>query len=143
MLGDGGVADYDEVPRPRGEAVHGPFLAEPLEERQEERAAEEVPHVVELGGRDGDPRVIGAAPTDRARERREPRAHPRGGRRGLVAPSPPPTPRQRKMGAGPARRRTSRPMEAAMRRRERRWWWASRALADASGSSVGSPNWDC
>jgi hypothetical protein len=115
VLGDGGVADDDEVPWPCGEAVHGPFLSEPLEERQEERAAEEVLHVVELGGRDGDPRVVGAAPADRARERREPvRTRPRGGRRGLVVPAPiaaAPTPRRGKTdaGAGAVRRRTSRP----------------------------------
>lgn len=88
MPGDGGVADDDKVLWPRGKAVHGPFLAEPLEERQEERAAEEVPHIIELGGRDGDPRVVAAAPADRARERREPvGARPRGGSRGLVAPA--------------------------------------------------------
>jgi hypothetical protein len=86
--GDGGVADDDKVLWPRGKAVHGPFLAEPLEERQEERAAEEVPHIIELGGCDGDPRVVAAAPADRARERREPvGARPRGGIRGLVAPA--------------------------------------------------------
>lgn len=83
MLGYGGVADDDEVARPRGEAVDGPFLAEPLEERQEERAPEEVLHVVELGGGDGDPRVVVPPAEHRAGQRREPvGADPRGG--GLV-----------------------------------------------------------
>lgn len=83
MLGHGGVADDDEVARPRGEAVDGPFLAEPLEEREEERAPEEVLHVVELGGGDGDPRVVVSPAEHRAGQRREPvGADPRRG--GLV-----------------------------------------------------------
>jgi hypothetical protein len=56
----------------RAEAEHGPFLPQSLEEQQEERTAKEVPHLAELGGRDGNPRVIAAALADRARERREP-----------------------------------------------------------------------
>lgn len=93
MLGDCGVADDYEVARTRSEAVDGPFLAEPLEEREEERAPEEVPHVVELGGRDGDPRAVStaASPADqRAGQRREPvGTDPRGGGLVVVATAAP------------------------------------------------------
>lgn len=93
MLGDCGVADDYEVARTRGEAVDRPFLAEPLEEREEERAPEEVPHVVELGGRDGDPRAVStaASPADqRAGQRREPvGTDPRGGGLVVVAAAAP------------------------------------------------------
>lgn len=86
MLSYGGVADDDEVARPRGEAVDRPFLAEPLEEREEERAPEEVLHVVELCGRDGDPRVVVSPAENRSRQRSKPvGADPR---RGGLVPSP-------------------------------------------------------
>lgn len=116
MLGYGGVADDDEVARPRGEAVDRPFLAEPLEEREEERAPEEVLHVVELGGGDGDPRVVVPPAEHRARQRREPvGADPRGG--GLVPSAAAAAPWRGQAEAGVARRRSWGPRRR--RRRER------------------------
>lgn len=54
VLGDGGVANDDEVSGAGGEAVDGAVVLHPLEEREEEGAAEEIGDVVELGGGDGD-----------------------------------------------------------------------------------------
>lgn len=58
VLGNGGVADDDEVPGARGEAVDGAVLVHPLEERQEEGAAEKIGDVVELGAGGGDVGVV-------------------------------------------------------------------------------------
>lgn len=58
MFGNGGVANDDEVSGASGEAVNGAIVLHPLEEREEERTAEEVGYVIELGGGDGDAGVI-------------------------------------------------------------------------------------
>lgn len=58
VLGDGGVANDDEVSGAGGEAVDGAVVLHPLEEREEERAAEEIRDVVELGGGEGNAGVV-------------------------------------------------------------------------------------
>lgn len=58
MFGDGRVANDDEVSGASGEAVDGAVVLHPLEEGEEERAAEEVGDVVELGGGEGDAGVV-------------------------------------------------------------------------------------
>lgn len=72
MLRDRGVADHHEVPWTRRETVDGSVLLHPLEERQEQGAAEEVGHVVELGAGDGDPGAVAGAGGQRAGEGGEP-----------------------------------------------------------------------
>lgn len=75
MLGNGGVADDNEIAGAGGEAVDGAVLLHPFEEWEEEGAAKEVGDVVELGIGDGDAGVVaGEGPGDGG----EPvRAHPR------------------------------------------------------------------
>jgi len=58
VFGNGGVANDDEVSGASGEAVNGTIVLHPLEEREEERAAEEVGDVIELGGGDRDAGVV-------------------------------------------------------------------------------------
>lgn len=54
VLGDGRIADDDEVAGSGGKAVDGAVLLHPLEEGEEEGAAEEVGDVIELRVGDGD-----------------------------------------------------------------------------------------
>lgn len=75
VLGDGGVADNDEIAGSGGEAVDGAVLLHPFEEGEEEGAAQEVGDVVELGVGNGD---AGVVPGEGAGDRGEPvRADPR------------------------------------------------------------------
>lgn len=59
VLGNGGIADDDEVTGAGGEAVNGTILDHPFVKGEEECAAEEVRDVVEAGVGDGDSRVVG------------------------------------------------------------------------------------
>lgn len=75
VLGDGGVADDDEVAGAGGEAVDGAVLEHPVEEGEEEGAAQEVGDVVQLGIGHGDAGVVAGG--DGADEGGEPvRANP-------------------------------------------------------------------
>lgn len=76
VLGDGGVADDDEVAGPGGEAVDGAVLEHPLEEWEEEGAAQEVGDVLQLGIGHGDAGIV--LGSEGSGEGGEPvRAHPR------------------------------------------------------------------
>ncbi|GMN39285.1 hypothetical protein TIFTF001_008508 [Ficus carica] len=57
VLGYGGVADDNKIPRPGGESVNGSVVVHPFEERKKQSAAEEIGDVVELGAGNGNSRV--------------------------------------------------------------------------------------
>lgn len=77
MLGNGRVADNDEIAGAGGQAVNGAIKVHPFEKGEEEGAAEEVGDVVELSGGDRDARIAALRGGQRAGKGGQPvRAHP-------------------------------------------------------------------